>query len=88
MKWTEKQTADAMRAALRIALAAQRYDTAAVRAEVRAAPNHGALVWSLGRLPGVMIAAVSEREGTSLDPEEVLGSLLDGFPAVIDPREN
>lgn len=86
--WTPKQMADAMRVAIRVALAGQRHDLAAIRDEVRATASHELLVWSLARLPGVMVAAVSERDGVTLDPEEVLSDLLEQYPDIIDPTEN
>lgn len=86
--WTAKQQADAMRAAMRVALAGQRHDLRVIAEEVRAAADHELLVYSLARLPGVMIASVSARDGQTLDPEEVLTGLLDGFPDIIDPQEN
>jgi len=87
---TVKAVADAQRAAIRVAIAGQRHDMAAICREVEAAPSHALLTWALARLPGVMIRALSAStdDGDELDPERVLEQMLDEFPAVIDPEAN
>lgn len=86
--WTPKVIGDAYRTGIAMARAGYLNDAEGVAVLWNNAANQDALVWTLSRLPAVLIEAVSEREGETLDPEEVLGDLLAKFPVVIDPTEN
>ncbi len=84
--WTADEMSGAYRDALAMALAGYREDGEAVAAIWSGTPNHQALVFTLSRLPALMIRAVSARSGPMLDPEEVFEGLLRDLPYDI-PQE-
>ncbi|MEX2196832.1 MAG: hypothetical protein WD844_16275 [Thermoleophilaceae bacterium] len=80
-EWTQKQKADAQRAAIRLAIAAHKRDGEQMAAILNDA-NLDALVEQLAVLPSILLLSLEQ------DPNELLGELLDNYPDVIDPQEN
>lgn len=85
--WTPQDQLDAQRDAIAVALAAWRDDIDGIGALWKGSARREALLHALARLPSTLLRAASEREGYTVDPEEVLTGLLRDLPLTIDPEE-